>query len=301
MSGAHHYTAYGLHIRSELALPHFGAAAPGEPDVFVRLGPVPRSLPEPKRIASNWQAAPGDFLLCVESKLRCRVTGGREITVERLNGVGDDLAAAWLMGSACTALLQQRGLLTLHASAVCVDAGAVLFLGNSGAGKSTLAAALAMRGFKVLADDVAAVRIAQRGPPLVWPGYPNMRLWADAFGLLGLPAGDRRRVRDGSNKYLLPAENFAASPRKLHAAYNLGQRNSETLEIRRATPVQALRILRRHTHRFRYADGFGNQEAVFRALANIARRVPIQKVTQPAGKALPDTLADCIERHLSSE
>lgn len=292
------YTAYGLHFRSEVALPHFGAAEPGEPDVIVRRGAVPQALPQPRRIARRWEAAPGDFLLRVEDRLRYRVNAGREIVVEMLDDAGDELAAAYLMGSACTALLQQRGLLTLHASAICAERGATLFLGKSGAGKSTLAAALALRGFKVLADDVAAVRAASPGPPLVAPGYPNLRLWADSLDLLGLSAENKRRARDGLDKYLLPMERFAAEPQPLRAAYVLGQGSAEALDLNRKTPVEAFRLLRRHTHRHRYVDGLGNERTHFNALADIARNVPVMRIAPPLGRHALDAMAEHIEHQL---
>lgn len=298
--GENYYAAYGLRIRSELALPHFGPAAPGEADVVVRLGEVPRSLPAPRRTGRRWQAASGDFLLCVDDKLRYRVTGGREVTVERPGGA-DDVAAVYLMGSVCTALLQQRGFLTLHASAVGAGGNAVLFLGKSGAGKSTLAAALGRRGFEVFADDVSAVRIDPRGTPRAMPGYPNLRLWGDALGMLGLQARNRRRARDGIDKYLLPAEKFVPEPRTVAAAYELGNWNAETFELGCETTAGAFRILRRHTHRRRYAEGFGSEAEQFDALAGIARNVPVRRVTRTTKEIAPDALCESIERDLAGD
>ena len=297
MKGAGCYTAYGLLIRSEIPLPHFGAAV-GEPDVIVRLGAVPESLSRPRLTTLHWEAAPGDFLLRVEDRFRFRVTGGREVVVERPDGA-DGLTAAYLMGSVWTALLQQRGLLTLHASAVHSERGATLFLGRSGAGKSTLAAALAARGFNVLTDDVSAVCAAPGEPPRALPGYPNLRLWSDAFVRLGLPLDSRRRVRDGIDKYLLPAKRFAAEAQTIRTAYVLGTGNAEALEFSRKTPAGAFWSFRRHTHRRRLVDGFGNQEANFRTLAHLSRSVPVTLVAQPAKGVSPDLLASRIERHLA--
>ena len=292
------YAAYGLRFDSAVALPHFAAAEPGAADVIVRRGAVPRALPEPKLVRPRWEVAQGEFLLRVEDDLRFRVAGGREITVECAAGA-DAAAAAYLMGSALTALLQQRGLLTLHASAVCTERGAVLFLGKSGAGKSTLAAALAVRGYEVLADDVSAISAAAPGPPLAMPGYPNLRLWADAFDRLGLADETRRRTRDGIDKYLLPLEKFAKRPRGVRAAYALLTGSGEHLELSRAAPAEAFKMLRRHTHRRRYIEGFGNPEEHFLALARLARDVPVTRVTRPAAGVALDVLVDHFERDLA--
>lgn len=297
---AGYFAAYGLRIRSEVALPHFAAAEPGETDVVVRLGAVPRALQAPNCTRPRWEAAQDDFLFRAEENMRFRVTSGREITVERAAG-DDDRAAAYLMGSAWTALLQQRGLVTLHASAVCTREGAVLFLGRSGAGKSTLAAALAVRGYEVLADDVVAVSAVPPGPPRATPGYPNLRLWADAFDRLGIAAGNRRRTRDGIDKYLLPPDRFAKRPQTIRAAYVLRAGNTQSLEFDRVTSAAAVPILWRHTHRRRYVDGFGNREAHFHALAHFTRGVPVTRVTRPAAGASLDELIERLERDLAGD
>jgi len=292
------FAAYGLCIRSELALPQFAAAAPGEPDAVVRLGAVPEALPEPSCSRRYWQAAPGDFLLRFGDAFRCRVTGGREITVQCLGGGREPFHFA---SSVWTALLMQRGLLPLHASAVWTEqAGAVLFMGNSGAGKSTLAAGLMARGFNMLTDDVAAVSAAAGSPPCVAPGYPNLRLQADALDQVAcLPNGTDGLVPHGADKHLLPAKRFARKPQTLRAAYVLKNKTAESLELSKPKPVKAWRTWARLVHRPGYAYPLGCAEAHFRILANICREVPMTQIFRPAGGIEPAALAERIECHLA--
>jgi hypothetical protein len=70
-----------------------------------------------------------------------QVSHGRSIVVDADNA-DDRTAALWVLGPAMGVLLQQRGVLVLHASAVTMDGGVVAFLGHSGWGKSTMAAAM---------------------------------------------------------------------------------------------------------------------------------------------------------------
>ncbi len=155
MSGpTHWYRAYGLRIRSAAALPFDPLPDPGafEPDVTVRLGAVPETLPacNGHSIRSNrWQARPGAFLMRVEDVARYLVTGGRDMLIDPL-GTDDGDVVAFFTSSPFTALLQQRGVATLHAAAVATEAGAVMLLGRSGIGKSSLAAALVERGYSLL-------------------------------------------------------------------------------------------------------------------------------------------------------
>lgn len=117
-------------------------------------------------------------------------------------------------------VLYQRGLFVAHASAVVVDASAILFLGASGAGKSSLALALHQQGYPVLTDDLAAISL-QGQQPYLMPAFPQMRLtqevcqamgvrWAE---LLPLPRLDKRSFRFESG--------FANDPVPLRCIYSL--------------------------------------------------------------------------------
>jgi len=82
-------------------------------------------------------------------------------------------------------LLQRRGVLCLHGSAVAWRGRAIAVLGPSGAGKSTLSAALVRRGATLLTDDVIALRPTPQGPA-VELGPRGIRLLPDAIEHAGL-------------------------------------------------------------------------------------------------------------------
>ena len=182
-SPAYAYRAYGLHVRSDVPLPFDPLPEPASigtsepPDVTVRRGAVPETLPagpgHPIR-SPLWQARPGAFLMH-EGTVRFLVTGGRDVLIDPLGSDADDVAA-FFIGSPFTVLLQQRGLLTLHAAAVATEAGAVLLLGTSGSGKSSLAAALGERGYPLLADDVTGVVLDTGQRPVALPAFARQRL-----------------------------------------------------------------------------------------------------------------------------
>ena len=85
------------------------------------------------------------------------------------------------------ALLQQRGVMTLHASAIETQAGAVLFAGPSGIGKSSLAAALVERGNTMLADDVTGVVLDAAGRPVALSAFPVARQYQTLNPRAGTP------------------------------------------------------------------------------------------------------------------
>ena len=79
------YTAYGLQIGSELPLPELLPGSSRSPDVHIRFGPVPTSLPDPLGESGCFQATPDTFLLVVRSIARFLVIKGREIFIEPLS------------------------------------------------------------------------------------------------------------------------------------------------------------------------------------------------------------------------
>ena len=287
------YVAYRLRWRSSVALPFAASPGPaGEPDVTVRPGETPENLPGAVRGTPHvFEAAPGAALLHVAGVARYFVTP-REIVVEPRGG-GDEDVVTFLVGPALAALLQMRGVLTLHAAAVEMDAGAVLLLGGSGAGKSALAAALVERGHALLADDVTGLAPAADGV-LALPAFPRMRLWADA-----LPAADRRqRVRPNLEQYWKPAARFAAAPRPVYAAFVLESHDRADFDVEPMPSSQAFRGMRRYTYRKRLLDVLGQRPTQYRIGMALARGVPLVRVRRPDHPFRPAELADRVEAHV---
>ena len=295
----HRYTAYGLRVQSPIALPFVPASsAPHhEPDVTIHVGAVPLALPAPVDKRGHWQSAPGAFLLNVDGVARYLVRAGRNILVEPRGG-GDRDVAVFLAGSVLAALLQQRGVVTLHASAIETPAGAVLFLGRSGDGKSSLLAAMVQRGHAMLADDVTGVILDSGGRPTALSAFPCARLWADALDELGWQAPTRGRVQKGLEKYLAPVGRFRATPLAVRAAYMLTPSPGSGIEIEPCTRHTAFERLLKYTYRRRYLSGLGQRPAHFRAVAAMAGQVPAFRVKRPAHPLQINALADEIERSL---
>ena len=90
-----------------------------------------------------------------------------------------DYIQAIISGELMSAVLRQRGLLTLHGSCVANADGAIGFIGHSGWGKSTLSMQFVQHGYRLLCDDVLAVDFRE-GAPMVIPGYPQVKLRQDA-------------------------------------------------------------------------------------------------------------------------
>ena len=296
------YRAYGLRVRSAIPLPFDPLPEPDafEPDVTVRLGAVPAGLPDgPGNITHTavWQARPSAFLLDFGEVARYLVTGGREVLIEPLGGNEDDVAA-FFTSSAFTVLLQQRGVVTLHAAAVAAKAGAVLLLGRSGVGKSSLAVALVERGHPLLADDVTGVVLGAGGRAMALPGFARQRLWVHTLNEMRWRERAQSRVRQGMEKYWMPAQRACTEPLPVRAALVLTANDRSDVGIEPAPTGSAFWLLWENTHRRRAMDAMGQRPAHFRAVTALAQSVPVARVTRPRHPFLLDELADRVAIHL---
>lgn len=303
------YTAYGLHFRSALVLPFSPLSDPptGAADVSIRYGPTPTALPRPLATRMMhpiergllWEAAPGAFLIHVPGLARYFVTAGRDIVIEPCVGSDRNAVSTFLTGTVLAALLQQRELVPLHASAVATGTGAVLFAGWSGQGKSSLLAALIERGYVAMSDDVTAVEMDAAGKPRALAAFPSMRLWRDTLDMLCWRG--RTRVQEGMEKYLIPIKSFSPAPLPVRAVFFLTQSDRSDIAVRPMSSAKAFRALRKFTYRKAYLKGLGAGTTHFRTLAAMAKSVPVFRVIRPAYPFLLDALADRIDAHLRGE
>ena len=193
---SHLYRAYGLRFETSRPFPELMPAEENGPaDVTVRWDTVPEELDNPAGEGVVYQANPDQFLLKLDQIGRFLVQNGDEILVQPAPDSLESDVRVFLLGSCLGALLHQRGILALHASAILTDKGAILFVGHSSVGKSTLLGAFLKRGYRMLADDVTGVVLGKDGMPLALPAFPRAKLWADSVKRLGHDKDALSRVR----------------------------------------------------------------------------------------------------------
>lgn len=181
------------------------------------------------------------------------VLGGAEIVVDRDRAATDEVLRHHLLGSALGLLLQQRGALVLHASAVEVQGRAVVLMGPAGRGKSTLAAHLHLHGCGFVADDVTVVDLSG-ATPRVCCGPPRLRLPPDAAAPLRLPQDAQSRTGLADGKLELSVEPAPGGPPGLGAVLALAAVGAPT-----AAPLSAARGLAELMSHVYRIDWYGPQ------------------------------------------
>jgi hypothetical protein len=245
--------------------------------------------------------APKEARLCWQGVGTFWVRGGRDIVIDPSPGLDERMLRLFVLGPVLAVLLHQRGHLLLHASAVAVDGKAVLFLGRSGWGKSTMAAALHARGHGLVTDDVAVLRVEEGSCPVVFPGFPRLKLWPEALVSLGddpekLPRWNPRLEK----RARLAAHKFPTTSLAIERIYVLDEYDApEILPLR---PQEAFLELVRHT----YGSDYGLQSIMgvgsashFLKCASIVNGVTMCTLRRQKSLSQLSDLAQLVEEDLT--
>jgi len=242
---------------------------PGIPGSLVReVETLPEHLEDGADIGPYTEAAPNALLFEVPRIARYLVRDGKTVDVAVVPDADRAAARVFLLGSARGTLIQQRGELPLNAATlVAPNWKGVAICCPSAIGKSTLAAALCRRGWLLVADDIT--RVSWNGSMAVaWPSHDRIKLWRDACEMLGENADTLECVRDGMEKYFLPAH-AATTPAALSVVVRL--RVAPTLDSVEVAPDERVDLLAESTFRPRWIDALGQRAAYARNVRQIAR------------------------------
>jgi hypothetical protein len=271
------YWAYGLHIHSELECPGLSpySAGTGNPDVTIHLLPAAPNAMESLE-NGEYEVQPGAFRLAVPGVASYRVEEGQRIFITPLPGVSHEGLRLFLLGSVMGALLYQRGLFPLHGSAVETRWGAMIFVGDQGAGKSTLAAEFLRQGYRLLSDDVCAVKAAPQGLQVL-PALAHIRLCADAYERIGSPPG----ARFDEDKYIVPlGEGYCPHPTPLKAIHILADKESGALEFEMLRGFDRVQRLLENLYRPHFLKNQITQSDLMRMAGLIAQKATMTTVTR---------------------
>ena len=226
----------------------------------------------------------------------------------------DKIGIAWQGGTALFSWHRLRArvgtspLPCMHGSGVSVestgvDATDMALLAASQVGKSTLVGALLHDGATFVADDLLALEQAQNGWTLA-PGTPAIHLWPDAAKYFcGPRAAELQRVHAQFEKCVadpdadLQAQNnttgaqltnfYILDPQEAQASSTTTSINTATaINIEPLCPADALFALVENSFCPVPAKVLGLEATRFQALCEIAKRIPVKRLTIPHDFAL---------------
>lgn len=271
------YAISGLSVLSDIALPSaIPAPSSAAPDVTIQQAVLPEATAE--QFADSSEPGEDRFWLRIQSSGRFLMEGGKRILYQPLVEGDPGELVLQLIGTCFSIILQQRGRLVLHASAVSVGGRAMLFCGESGAGKSTLAAMLSDRGYPLLNDDVCSLTQDHDGRFLATPDGRMLKLWSSSLKQLDRPNRGAEIIGRSDKFYALPANSDRAA-RPLGGIYLLdegpaGQPPALTLLGR----ARAIAALHENAYRLELVRAMGQEQLYFQAAAALCATVPVYQL-----------------------
>jgi hypothetical protein len=304
-----HYQIYGITLRSNQALPILIPASTTSTttvDVEVNITECELlrqdSKEENNHHPESWytQQKTDGVYYCLSLR------GSNEILDVEIAPNGKKISINWanlplaevtaiLIGCIMGTALRLQGKICLHSSVIAVDGSAfcasqqrfaIAIIGAKGAGKSTTAAALAKRGYPILADDIAV--LTDCGDSfLVQPGYPRLRLWKSAINELYGSEAELSRVFRQTDKHFVELDQNSTSnwrfhnqPLPLAAIYVLGERQQSLAapSIEAITPQLGLMHLITHRYPQSLKLERDRQKHEFARLGYLANVVPMRSL-----------------------
>ncbi len=297
------YRAYGLTIASEVLLPELEPTAPAPADVVIAVGTIDLPRPSPEA-ATDFRFEPDRQYLAWDAVGAFLITDGRRIDVEPAPGVDDALIAFPLLGPVLALLLHRRGLLVLHASAIAVAGRSAIFMGDKGAGKSTTASAMIRAGHDLLTDDVVAVDLTNPNQPMIVPGFPQIKLAADAAAAISFRDAEVRPRAHPEIDKMQHRLNGAFSGERVPAGRIYMLERGEKADITPLPGIAALPAI----IKFSYVTRFGRAALPddfaathLRQCSGIANHVGVSRLEVPTGLERIDEAVALIERDLAAD
>ena len=226
----------------------------------------------------------------------------RPLDCRPVPGVDDATCTHLFRNQVWPLVLDARGELVFHGSAVTMGSGAIAFLGASGLGKSTLAATFASQGGQFLGDDCLHCELDPSGACTVRPAEAAVRLWHDAAAALFAPERPTEpsvsytsKMRFGSGGDLCHCD----TAQNLDIVYFLENLGARDVTFRRLSGVEAHLAWVRHSFLIDPANGPALARHCDR-VAGIAASIPAYALDFPRDFARLDQLTKAITAHAKS-
>jgi hypothetical protein len=201
------YNAYGLKIHSEIVLPELIYKESSTPDIVIKLGDVDLYREVALNEGLYYRETKNAKYRFWEDIGKFKISNGNKILIDPASSVDKKLLRKFILGTVFANLLNQRGLLVLHASAVNINNSVVAFLGAKNQVKSTIAMKFYEKGYPVVSDDYIPIQFDNNNP-FVYTGFPQLKLSLKSLADSSFNFKNNLKYTSDLEKYYFPTKNY---------------------------------------------------------------------------------------------
>ena len=226
------------------------------------------------------------------------VKNGREIFYELKDDASIIDVKPFLLGYCMAMALLQNNILAVHCSAVCepegLDEGAILIAGESGAGKSTITRRLLEQGYRLMADDVAAVKMEDNA--FVYSAFPYQKLCRNEIKKRNFCMEELIYIGEDKDKFLVPVKDaFVRSPQKLKFMVYMVITEKTEVQVQKLKGIAQLIAFKNNLFLHRLRGDWENDPGVLDLCLTIAADCPVYVISRPENKDTIDEILNNIQ------
>jgi hypothetical protein len=275
------YEMYGLKVRSEMRFPEAKKETFGKSDVHVFFG----NVEEPKRyrkrnyvIESKKEKYDKYYMKNIGGFISMR---GEEIKIDPEEGAKEKGFRFLILGLAMGLILDQRGTVTFHASAVDLGGKSVAFAGPKGAGKSTAAAAFHAAGYPIITDDLLPVHLGKKRVYSI-RGFPHLKLRHASEKVFKKEEFSRVHTisPNASKKLYSPNKISNGSKKSLECIYILDfKKNVEKYRSKKLSGIDSVKNILNILYSFQMKKNVSKE--VSKKCIEVAKKVKVEIIKRP--------------------
>lgn len=293
------YRAYDLVFQSVIPFPELITSTETKADIRIEFGKVDCSLMQINPIGTQSYFTPTEVSFFWKEVGGILVREGKEIVLDPLPEVEENLLRLPILGIAFAVILHQRGLIPLHASSIEINGGGAVFTAGRGWGKSTLAATLYGKGYSLISDDLVAIDVTNYEVPMVIPGFPQLKLLPESAAFaLGVDPETLPPLAKGYEKRARRnVERFSPNPVPLQAIYKLAKGAAPALKT--LNPQEATLELIGNTYTLSGIPQLVQGQAsasYFAKCMKVLQQVPFYRLERPQSLELVSEIAKLVEQ-----
>ncbi len=288
------YSALGQSFHSPFECPFFGISRPHASghSIFLDTGNVPDALENPVLSRPLLQIdGRGSLLFRVPGVASYLLTDRNSITISPKDDTCLPRALDFLRGTPAALICLQQGFMPLSAICLAYHGRSFLLWSPPGTGKTSLAMALVQRGFSWMADGLCALDM-RAGHPIIWPGFPVLKLWPDSLHALAIAPPPEGPGAGG--RFAISADPwYEAEPQPLAAALLLTPAHGGiSTRSQRLHGGAAFEAVAKMTSLPAVTHALGADPDILRSTARMAGAASVLDCRYPAGLDNLDAAAD---------